>query len=205
MLTLYYSPGACSLAPHVALEEARATYELRRVSLPDGENRSPAYQAVNPKGSVPALATPHGVLTENVAVLQYIAARHPEARLAPVNDIHAAAGLTSFNGYLGSSVHPVLGKLLFGRPPLEGEAREAQQDLALTRLRVIEQHLFVGPWALGPHYSTADPYLAVFSRWARQADLLDAAAFPRLNAHLDEVQARPATARALAAEGLAPV
>ena len=81
-------------------------------------------------------------------------------------------------------------------------ARAQQQDLTLSKLRLLEDSLFVGPWALGSKFSVADPYLMVFERWARQGGLLDAASFPRLNDHLDRVQQRPATQRALAAEGL---
>lgn len=202
MLKLYLSPGACSLAAHAVLEEIGAPYETQVVKLREGEHKQPAYLAINPKGAVPALATDHGVLTENVAILNYLAAKHPEGGLAPLNDVFAQARLTSFNGFLGSSMHPAIGKLLFSRPALEGEARVQQQELALSKLRLLEDSMFVGPWALGPNYSVADPYLMVFERWARQAALLDAEAFPKLNGHLDRVQDRPAVQRALAAEGL---
>lgn len=202
MLKLYYAPGACSLAAHVVLEEIGAAYETQAVNLRQGEQKQPAYLAINPKGAVPALATDHGVLTENVAILAYLAAKHPEAGLAPINDVYASAAQTAFNGFLGSSVHPAVGRLLFSRPPMEGAERDTQQDLALSKLRIVEESLFAGPWAMGPRYSAADPYLMVFERWMRQAGLLDAVAFPRLNDHLDRVQARPAVGRALAAEGL---
>lgn len=202
MFKLFYSPGACSLAAHTVLEEIGAPYEAQAVNLREGEQKQPTYLAINPKGAVPALATEHGVLTENVAILNYLAAKHPEAGLAPLNDVYATAQLTSFNGFLGSSVHPAIGKLTFSRPPMEGEARAQQQDLTLSKLRLLEDSLFVGPWALGSKFTVADPYLMVFERWARQGGVLDAASFPRLNDHLDRVQQRPATQRALAAEGL---
>ncbi len=202
MFKLYYSPGACSLAAHTVLEEIGAPYEAQVVNLREGEHKQPTYLAINPKGAVPALATEHGVLTENVAILNYLAAKHPEAGLAPINDVYATASLTSFNGFLGSSVHPAIGKLMFSRPPMEGEARSQQQDLTMTKLRLLEDSLFVGPWALGSKFSVADPYLMVFERWARQGGLLDASGFPKLNEHLDRIQQRPATQRALAAEGL---
>ncbi|WP_296819758.1 glutathione S-transferase N-terminal domain-containing protein [Brevundimonas sp.] len=205
MFKLYYSPGACSLAAHTVLEEIGAPYEAQAVNLRAGEHKEPTYLAINPKGAVPALATEHGVLTENVAILNYLAAKHPEAGLAPLNDVYATAALTSFNGYLGSSVHPAIGKLMFSRPALEGDARTQQQDLTLAKLRVLEDSLYVGPWAMGPRFSVADPYLMVFERWARQGGLLDPDTFPHMNDHLDRVQQRPATQRALAAEGLSPL
>lgn len=203
MMKLYYSPGACSLAPHVVLEEIGAPYEVQALNLKAGDQRRPEYLAANPKGAVPALSTDHGVLTENVAILNYLAAKHPEAGLAPVNDVYAQAALTSFNAFLGSSVHPNIGKLLFY--PLDAEAKAAQREVTLAKLRLIENSLFVGPWAMGQRYSLADPYLMVFERWARAAGLLDPSEFPRMNAHLDAVQARPAVQSVLAKEGLTAV
>jgi len=203
MIKLYYSPGACSLAPHVVLEEIGAPYETEAVNLKAGEQRRPEFLARNPKGAVPALDTDHGVLTENVAILTYLAAIHPEAGLAPTGDAWAQAGLTSFLSFLSSSIHPNIGKLLFY--PLDAEAKAAQREVTLAKMRLIEDSLLVGPWALGETYSVADPYLMVFERWARSGGLLTAADFPRMNAHLDAVQARPAVERALTQEGIAKV
>src|SRR5271157_3757143 len=83
MLTLYYSPGACSMAPHIALEEAGAPYTLQLVSIPKGEQQAAKYLNVNPRGKVPTLMTDEGVLTENVAILTYIARSSPHAKLLP--------------------------------------------------------------------------------------------------------------------------
>lgn len=202
-MKLYYSPGACSLAPHVVLEEIGAPYEAQAINFKKGEQKTPDYLAKNPKGAVPALETDQGVLTENVAILNYLAAIHPEAGLAPTGDAYAAATLTSFNAFLGSSVHPNIGKLLFY--PLSDEEKAKQREVALAKLRLIEDSLLAGPWALGEAYTVADPYLMVFERWARAGGLLDAAEFPRMNAHLDAIQARPAVERTLASEGLSKV
>ncbi|WP_282007978.1 glutathione S-transferase family protein [Brevundimonas aveniformis] len=203
MNKLYYSTGACSLAGHIVLEEIGAPYELEAVNLKAGEQKRPEFLAMSPKGSTPVLLTEHGPLTENVAILAYLAATHPEAGLAPTDDAWASAQLTSFNGFLGSSVHPNIGKLLFY--PLGEAEKAAQRDVTLAKLRLVEDHLLVGPWALGEAYSTADPYLMVFERWARQGGLLDPAEFPRMNAHLDAVQARPAVQRVFDQEGIAKV
>ena len=113
--------------------------------------------------------------------------------------------MQSFNGFLGASLHPAIGAVLFARPPLEGEARAAALEKALTKYDLVEQHLLQGPWAMGERYTVADGYLSVFTRWLRQADLLDRERFPKLNAHLDRVQTRPAVQRVLDAEGLQPV
>ncbi|MDO1558225.1 glutathione S-transferase N-terminal domain-containing protein [Brevundimonas sp. 2R-24] len=203
MPTLYYSPGACALASHIAMEEAGAPYDLKKIDLRAGEQRTPEYLAVNPKGSTPALATAEGNLSENVAILAYIARSHPGKDLAP-EDPWGFAQFVSFNAYLGGSVHPALGKVLFSRPPLEGQAKTDATELALSKLDMVETHLMKEPWALGD-WSLSDGYLYVFERWAFSAGLLDKARFPKLNAHLKAVQARPAVQRVLKVEGLEPL
>ncbi|QBX38323.1 glutathione S-transferase [Brevundimonas sp. S30B] len=205
MLKLYYSPGACAMASHFALEEAGADYELVKIDLKKGEQKTPEYLAINPAGVTPALVTSRGVLTENVAIVGYVAQTHPDAKLAPTDDSFAFGKMQSVNAWLGSSLHPAIGKVLFSRPPLEGAAREAALKLALEKYDLAEQHLLKGPWVTGEAYTVADGYLSVFTRWARQADLLDKGRYPQLNAHLDAVQARPAAIRALEMEGLQPV
>lgn len=204
MLTLYYSPGACALASHVAFEEAGADYDAVKVDLKSGEQKTPAYLAVNPAGVTPALATDQGVLTENAVIMPWIADRHPEKDLVPA-DAFQRARMDSFNGWVGSSLHPALSRLIFARPPVEGEAREAALKVVKDKLSLAEQHLLQGPFVMGEQYTVADGYLSVFTRWSRQAGILDAATYPKLNAHLDAVQARPAVQRALKAQGLEPV
>lgn len=204
MLKLYYSPGACALASHIALEEAGADYEAVAIDLKKGEQKTPDYLAVNPAGVTPALVTDEGVLTENLVIMGYVAQTHPQARLADNGSSFNFGKMQSLNAWLGSSLHPAIGKVLFSRPPLEGAARANQVELALNKYDLAEQHLFKGPWAMGDAYTVADGYLSVFTRWARQAGLLDKSRFPRLNDHLDRVQARPAVQRVLAAEGIGP-
>lgn len=205
MLKLYYSPGACALASHIALEEAGADYEIQKVDLRQGEQKTPEYLAINPAGSTPALVTDEGVLTENLVIMGYVAQTHPEARLADNDSSFNFGKMQSFNGFLASSLHPAVSKVLFARPALEGEAHQAALDLALSRYRIVEDSLFKGPWATGECYTVADGYLVVFTRWGRQAGFLTPEAFPRLNDHLDRVQARPAVQRVLAAEGVAVI
>lgn len=205
MLKLYYSPGACAMASHIALEEAGADYDLVKIDLKAGEQRTPEYLAINPAGSTPALVTDEGVLTENLVIMGYVAQTHPEAKLADVDSSFNFGKMQSLNGWLGSSLHPALGRLIFSRPPLEGEAKEAALKTALDKLDLAEQHLLVGPWAMGEAYTVADGYLSVFTRWSRQAGILDTARYPRLNDHLDRVQARPAVRKVLEMEGIEAV
>lgn len=205
MLKLYYSPGACAIASHIGLEEAGADYEVEKIDLRAGQQRTPEYLAINPAGVTPALATSQGVITQNSAILAYVAQTHPNAGLADLNDPFAFARLQAFNGWLASSLHPAIGKALFSKPPLEGEAKDEAVKIALEKYDLAENHYLAGPWVMGEDHSMADGYLMVFTRWARQAGLLDAARFPKLNAHLDRVQARPAVQRVLEAEGIAAV
>jgi glutathione S-transferase len=116
MLTLYYSPGACSLAPHIALEEAGASYALELVSIPKGEQQAPEYLNVNPRGKIPALRTDEGVLTENVAILTYISRSFPQARLLPEEPIgmgalHLAYGVAVEHSASGLHAHRSPGDL----------------------------------------------------------------------------------------------
>ena len=205
MLKLYYSPGACALASHIGFEEAEADYEAVRIDLKAGEQKTPEYLAVNPAGVTPALQTERGVITENSAILAFLAQTFSNANLAPVDDPFAFARFNAFNGWLGSSLHPALGKLLFGRPPLDGEAKEAALKTALDKLTLAEARLVEGPWVFGETWTLSDGYLSVFSRWARQAGILDKHDYPKLNAHLDLVQSRDAVKRALKAQGIEPV
>ena len=206
MIKLYYAPGTCALAAHTVLEEVGADYELQKVDLKAGEHKQPAYLAINPKGSVPALGVDEGILTENPAILTWLADDFAEADLGPGDDPFLRARFLSYLAFLASSVHPQIGRLLFNKEPsFDDEARAHQRNVVLSKLRVLEDHLFHGPWALGGRFTVADPYQAVFERWARQAGLLDKHDFPKLNAHLDVVQDRPAAVAALKAEGLAPV
>ena len=105
MFKFYYSPGSCALASHLALEEAGADYQAIRVDFKANEQRSPQYLQINPKGRVPALVTPEGVLTETPAILVYIAQMFPQAALAPLDDPFRFALAQSFNSYICSTVH----------------------------------------------------------------------------------------------------
>jgi glutathione S-transferase len=105
MFTLFYSPHTCSLASRIALEDAGAHYPLERIDFAKREQQSAEYLTINPKGRVPALVTPRGILTETPAILVFIAQRFPLAALAPLDDPSAFAELQSFNSYICSTLH----------------------------------------------------------------------------------------------------
>src|SRR5262249_37904978 len=105
MLKLYFAPGTCALASHIALAEAGADYTVERIDFKTNQQNSPDYLAINPKGRVPALATERGILPERPAILAFIAQSFPKAGLAPVEDAFAFAQVQAFNSYLCSTVH----------------------------------------------------------------------------------------------------
>lgn len=201
-LTLYYAPGTCAQAVRIALHEANAPHEAVHLDFAAGEQRSPAYLAINPKGRVPALVTEQGVLSETPALLMYVAQRFPEARLAPT-DAFALARMQEFHSYLASTVHVAHAH----RPRASRWADEAEAQAAMQRkvpanmtecFGVIEQHyLGQGPWVLGEQYSVADGYLFTVAGWLK-GDGVDMAQFPQVHAHFQRVAARPAVQLALA-------
>jgi glutathione S-transferase len=204
MLTLYYARQTCALATHIALEEAGAQYEARRLDFSKAEQRSPDYLKINPKGRVPALVTPRGVLTETPALLAYVAQTHPAARLAPLDDGFAFAEVQSFAAYLCSTVHVAHAHLPRGsRWADEPASIEDMKRKASANMRdcfgLIERDFFRGPWAMGESYSIVDPYLFTIAGWlpAHGVDVND---FPRVADHFRRMSARDAVRRALAAE-----
>ncbi len=204
MLELYFAPDTCSLATLIALEDAQADYRLHRVNLDAGEQRSAAYLAINPKGRVPALVTPLGLLTETPAMLVYIAQSHPAAGLAPLDDPFAFAQLQSFNNYLVSTLHVAHAHRMRGhRWADDPQAIKAMQQKVPESVGAsygfIEEHAFVGPFVMGKSYTIADPYLFTIAQWM-EADDLDPSRFPKVEAHREMMRERPSVQRAVKAE-----
>ena len=204
MLTLYFSPGSCSRACHIALEESGLPYEGKRINFAENQQRSDDYLKLNPKGRVPALATPKGILTEAPAIMSYVAQTAPDAKLAPLNDPFEFGRMQAFNSYIASTVHVAHAHGRRG-------TRWANQDSSLEDMKtkmpqvmtdcftLIENEMLVGPWVLGDTYSVADGYLFVMSGWLK-GDSVDIAKFPKVNDHYKRMQERPAVIRALEAE-----
>lgn len=207
MLKLFTAPGSCALASHIALEEAGADYEAVSLSLKDGDQRTPDYLAVNPKGRVPALVVPgRGVLTENPVILGYVAQTHPQARLAPNDDSFAFGEMQAFNIFLCATVHPAFAHVFRPYRYADGEeaaaAMKAKAPVALAEhFSLIEDRLADGrPWVHGGDYTVSDGYLLVFTRWLERGFAEVAARFPETIAHRKRVQERPAVRRVLAGE-----
>ncbi|MBV9076411.1 MAG: glutathione S-transferase N-terminal domain-containing protein [Methylobacteriaceae bacterium] len=211
-LKLYYSPGSCSLAPHIALEEAGADFEPVRVDMRAAEQRSPAYLALNPKGRVPTLVDRDLIVTENPAVLRYVARRFPEAGLWPEAADEEARCL-EWLAWIASTVHPAYAHVR--RPERYAGTEAGRGDVVSTGLGTVrdlwgqvEARLAArrGAWAAGESFSVADPYLFVFWHWGRSSVLgYDMAAdFPAWTDHARRLVARDGATRALARENISP-
>ena len=202
MFTFFYAPRTCSLASHIALAEAGADYELRRLDFARAEQQSPDYLAVNPKGRVPALATPQGVLTETPAILAFIAQSFPQAGLAPLDDPFAFAALQAFNSYLCSTLHVAHAHKLRGSrwtddpAAIEAMKKKVPESVGAC-FDLVEREMLRGPWVMGETYTVADPYLFTVAQWI-EGDGVDPARLPRVIDHRQRMMERPAVARAIA-------
>jgi glutathione S-transferase len=204
MLTLYWARNTCALATHIALEDAGAIYEARRVDFARAEQRSPEYLAINPKGRVPALVTPQGVLTETPALLVYVAQTHSHAGLVDVSDPFVFAQAQAFAAYLCATVHVMhahdpRGARWADEPSSLADMKQKSHGNMRDCFELIERDLFKGPWALGDAYSVIDPYLFTLSGWLAGHGV-DVGAFAKVGAHFQRMSERASVRRVLAAE-----
>ncbi len=202
MLTLYYAPNTCSLAPYIALEEAGAEFTPFRVNFAEGEQNSAGYKKLNPKGRVPTLITDQGVITENVAILSFIAEIYPKMRLSR-KDPFAFAQMQAFNAYLSSTVHPHhahnrRGSRWSDDPAVVEALKIKVPQNMMDCFAIIEAEYLRGPWVMGDHYTVADAYLLTISNWL-ESDGVDVTKIPKTMAHRKAMMARPAVAKAVAA------
>jgi glutathione S-transferase len=203
--TLYTARGTCALATHIALLEVGADFEVVTLDFSKTEQQSPAYLAVNPKGRVPSLRTPLGVLTETPALLVFVAQSFPTAGLAPMEDALAFARMQEFHSYLASTVHVAHAHGRRGTrwadDPAAREAMRAKVPQNMTACaKMMEAQLQPGPWVLGERYSVADGYLFTVTGFL-EGDGVDMTAFPLLRAHRERMLQRSAVQKAVAAVG----
>lgn len=204
MMKLYYAPGTCALASHIALEESGADYQTVRINFATGEQRSADYLAINPKGRVPALATDQGILTETPAMLAFIAQSFPKAKLAPLDDAFGFAELQAFNSYLCSTVHVAHAHKTRGPRWVDDiaaiEAMKKKVPVTMADcFALIESRMLRGPWVMGDTYTICDPYLFTVASWL-EGDSVDPARFPKVKAHLERMSERTAVKKVLAEE-----
>ena len=184
MLTFWFSPGASSMATHIALYEVGAQFDARLISLPTRENRRPEFLGLNPDGKVPTLSIHGRILTEVAGTLFYLARRFPEAGLLPAGDIEAEAQVISWMSFIASTVHP---------------ARRAGVARLHEVFAIAEQKLGGRTWTAG-EYSIADIHLfRLFWRWMNSGGP-EPGSFPGISAHYDRMMIRPAVQRVLEIE-----
>jgi glutathione S-transferase len=202
MLTLFYAPGACSMAPHIVLEESGEKYEPRRVDFSKGEQRTPEYMKIHPLGRVPALLLDDGSpLTENTAILPYLGKRFG---LWPSDAVKEARAL-SVIGFFAATVHPANGHI--GRTERYTDEKAAFpgiQEKAKSSYREYMKRIdamYAGREWLSDRYSVLDPYAFIFYFWhARRGE--PAKELKNYTAAVDRMLERPAVQRVIADEGI---
>jgi glutathione S-transferase len=204
MITLYYAAHTCSLASHIALEDAGAQYTTVRIDFASDQQHEPEYLAVNPKARVPALLTDRGTLTETPAMLVFIAQSFPSAKLAPLEDPFLLAQVQAFNSYLCSTLHVAHSHRMRGYrwaddPAAIAAMQRKVPDSVSACYGLIEGHMLRGPWVVGETYTICDPYLFTMAQWLEQ-DGVDPARFPKVIGHRQRMSERPEVQRAIAQE-----
>lgn len=202
-MKLYYLTGACSLASYISLLEAGQKFEAYAVDrvtkkTTDGKD----YNTINPKGYVPALVLDDGqVLTENVAVLTYIACLDKSQKLAPALGSMGCFRILEWLAYLNSEVHKTISPLF--RPTTSEAQKAAAKETLAQRLAFIEQQLGDKPYLTGDDFTVADAYLYVILSWRERVGV-DISALPKLTALFERARARPSVQQARKDEGLPP-
>jgi glutathione S-transferase len=200
-MKLYYSPGACSLSPHIVLREAGLKFEpvlasTKTHKLQDGTD----YYTINPKGYVPLLELDNGErLSEGPAIVQYIADQAPDKKLAPANGTFARARLQEWLNFTTSEIHKTYSPLFNAAVPEEYKtmAKAKLQD----RYRWVDSQLEGKSYLLGDAFSVADAYLFTVTNWAPRVGV-DLSAYKNIAAYMARVAARPAVQEEMKAEGL---
>lgn len=200
-MKLYYSPGACSLSPHIALKEAGLPFDLVKVDLKakkleDGSD----YNTVNPKGQVPALGLANGdLLTEGAVIVQMIADSAPQKNLAPAAGSSERYKLQEWLNFVASELHKNFSPLF--QPALSDETKAFFKDRLLGKFKYIDQALKGRDYIMGNHFTVPDAYLFTMLAWADRTGL-DISGLSNLVAYKARVAARPKVQEALTAEGL---
>lgn len=198
-MKLHYAPGTISIAVAIALHEAGVDYEAVRVDFASAEQTKPPYHAINPKGRVPALETPDGILTETGAILDYVNAIRPEAGLVPA-DPYLAGRMRELMYYLAATMHVNHAHKMRGsrwatlQSSFDDMAARVPETMRASALHV-ETHYPLAPFVLGDAVTLADANLFVVANWLPRDDV-DMAEFPRLSAFMAEMGKRDSVVKA---------
>lgn len=203
MLTLYFSPGACSMASHIGIEECGAAYIEHPVLLAKGEQKTPDYAKINPRGKVPALAVDGRIITENTAILTYLARLNPQAKLLPADPVDEANCIGTM-AWFSNVVHPSYQRTMRAERFAEGEAAQATvRDMGKktfwTNLQEIDAMLAGRQWVMGDQFTVADGYALVFYGWGLRGDL-PMAKLAHYTAFKDRMLKRPKVLKVLQGE-----
>lgn len=200
-MKLYYSPGACSLSPHIVLREAGLAFEpvlapTKTHKLPDGSD----YYAINPLGYVPMLELDDGTrLREGPAIIQYIADQVPTKNLAPANGTLPRYRLQEWLTFIGTEIHKQFSPLF--NPAIPEEAKQVFRDKLAQRFEFVDGQLEGRDYLMGDHFGVADAYLFTVSNWAKPMNI-DLSQRKNLLAWRERMAARPAVQEAMKVEGL---
>lgn len=200
-MKLYYSPAACSLAPHIVLKELGAKFEAEKVDLASKKTAAGGdFTKVNPLGYVPAVTLDDGqTLTEASVIVQYLADQKPEAGLAPRNGTMERVRMQEWLNFIAGELHKGIGQLF--NPKMPDDYKAVVKDKLQSRFAHLEKHFAKQPYLLGQNYSVADAYAFTILNWTNFTKVsLDA--YPNVKAYMGRVASRPKVQEALKAEGL---
>jgi len=200
-MKLFYSPGACSLSPHIVLNELDLPYTVEKVDLKTHTTASGAdFYTLNAKGYVPALQLDNGeVLTEGPAIVQYLAEQKPQADLLPAAGSLGRVRVQEWLNFIGTELHKTLGALF--NPSISAEAKSRTLDTFGKRLGFVEKALQGKDYLTGNVFSVADAYLFTIVNWAPMLGI-DLTPWPTVAQFQKRVASRPAVQKTLQAEGL---
>jgi glutathione S-transferase len=201
MLKLYYVPGTCALCPHIVLHEAGVSFTAEKVNPKDKTTEiGQDYNAINPKGYVPALVMKNGqLLTEVAVIVQYIADLVPDKELAPLAGTTERYHLQEWLNFISSEIHKGFSPLFNPRVP--EETKTVFKERLAGRLNIAAQALEGNDYLMGKTFTVADAYLYTVLRWSPRMNV-DLSPWPVLQAYMERIAARPAVKAAMAEEGL---
>ncbi|MBM3581219.1 MAG: glutathione transferase GstA [Alphaproteobacteria bacterium] len=200
-MKLYFSPGACSLSPHIVLREVGLPFALEQVDLATKKTkRGDDFSAVNPKGQVPVLQLDDGaILTEGPAIVQYLADRNPASGLAPANGTLDRYRLQEWLNYITSELHKGFTPLF--KPNTPDAYKTITRDNLANRFGYLDRHLAGRPYIMGERFTVADAYAFTVVGWSKYMKI-DLTPWHNLKTYMDRIAGRPKVQEAMKAEGL---
>lgn len=199
-MKLYYSPGACSMAPHIVLNESELNFSIERVDLKTKQTKDGDFRKINPKGAVPVLELDNGqILTEGAVIMQYIADQKPKANLIPAAGTFERYRCQEWLNYIATEIHKGFGPLWNDKIP--EEVKSQGRERLTKQFDFVSSRLNQAHFLMQTHYTIADSYLFTLLRWCKAVGI-DLSQWPTLMGHHERVKSRPATMKTLKAEGI---